>query len=245
MILISLSSFGQTHHFAGFHITNSSNGKAVSFARIIDRTHNIQYLADELGNRDLYLVDSTLIKVSAIGFHDFYYLSTNQADTVFVKLLPKVYELKEFAISPYPTIESFKKAFENMNLEEENVVAFNLLPIELMRPKKAIRTDYQNQDMVSISVSSPISALYNLYSKRAKSARKLKQLKRQDFQEKQFIKRYNKEIIRMLTGIQNEDRLEKMMDTCSPSHSFIMNASDYEIAIYIINCYENFLKSEI
>lgn len=236
---------GQSRHTIRFHIANSSNKEAVSYASIIDRTHNIRYLSDELGNRELHLADSTLVKVSAIGFHDFYYLSANQPDTVFVKLLPKVYELKEYAVLPYPTIESFEKAFKNMDLEEENVVAFNLLPIELMRPKKAVRTDYQTSEMVSISLSSPISAFYDLYSKRAKSARKLKQLKLQDNQEKKYAKKYNREIIRMLTGIQNEERLEKMMDFCSPSRTFVAYASDYEIAVFIIDCYEKFLISEI
>ena len=245
LLLISSALLGQNSNSHWFQVKNSSNGEAVSFASIIDRTHNIQYITDELGYIHLSFTDSTLIKISAIGFHDYYYyLSADKPDTLFVQLLPKVYELKEFAVLPYPTEESFKKAFINMELEEENVIAFNLLPIELMRPKKHIRTDYQAQDMVSISFSSPISAFYNLYSKRAKSAQKLKQLQGQDIRAKNISKKYNKELVRMLTGIQKEERLENMMGFCIPSDSFILNASDYEIAVFIIDCFGKFLANE-
>lgn len=243
-LFLTAGLMSQAHQSIWFQVNNSSNGEAISYARIIDRTRNIQYITNESGYRELDIADSTLIKISAIGFHAFYILSNDIKDSIQVKLRPKIYELKEFAVSPYPTIKSFEKAFVEMELEETNILADNLLPIELMRPRKFIRTEYNTDEMLILNLGSPISSIYNMFSQRAKSTQKLKSLNYYDKQQSLYTKRYNKDLVRMLTGIQNEENLKKLMDFCDPSLSFILSATDYEIAIYTLDCYKRFQQSE-
>lgn len=234
----------QSHYSKWFQVNNSSNGELVSFASIIDRTQNIQYITDESGYIELDLADSTLIKISAIGFHPFYYLSDQKSDTIFIPLLPKIYDLKEFTISPWSTIALFKKAFEDFELEDSNVLEINLAPIYLLSPKKHIRSQYSSQELVSFSFSSPISGFYNLYSKKAKSLRMLHQLQGKDKRTQLVYKKYNSQLVQSITGIKETEKLKRVMEFCRPSESFILSASDYELVVFIIDCYQDFLAME-
>ncbi|NOR87244.1 MAG: hypothetical protein GQ527_06515 [Bacteroidales bacterium] len=237
---LSNSLVGQNNRAVNFQVSDFSNGENISFARILDRTHNRQYLTDDAGFFKRNFPDSTLIKVSAIGYHDFYILLNETTDTIKVEMSHQIYQLKEFVLSPYLNEEKFKEAFINFDLEENNVLANNLWPIELMGPKKFIRTEFETEEMLNISFSSPISGLYNAFSRRAKSTRKYHHLKGQDNLQKRVEKKYNLEIIRLYTGIKDDKELKNIMEFCQPSISFILSASDYEIALYTIDCYQRY-----
>lgn len=242
-ISISIALLAQKETRISFIIYNSSGKEGVSFAKIANRTSNEQYVCDENGRAIITVQDSSLIKISAIGFHSYYYfVGKTPPDSVSVILNTKVYELKELSISPYPTIALFKRAFEDLELDDSSFLALNLAPILFMQAKKEIRTNYNPQEFVSISFSSPISAFYNLYSKKVKSLSRLHQLKGMDFRKKEVYKRYNPQLVKAITGIQEDGELKKIMDFCKPSDGFILASSDYEIALFIISCYQDFVE---
>jgi len=60
----------------------------------------------------------------------------------------------------------------------------------------------------------------------------------------QYQKRYNAQLVQILTGIQNEKQLKAMMDYCHPEIDFILAASDYEIVFYVLACFDDFLDQE-
>jgi len=241
-IIYSFVLFAQSERKVSFVVSGSANAQRISFAKISDRTYNVQYVCDEDGRKTITVQDSCLIKISAIGYYDFYSLSGEFADdTIKIKMLPKVYQLKEFTLSPYPTVDLFKQAFLDLRIPDTNAFEFNMAPLYLLGMKKNIRKEYNSQEFASVSFASPISGLYNLFSSKVKSARKLNQLLGKDRRRAQVYKRYNPQLVKTITGIKDQETLKKMMSFCLPPDTFVLSASDYDLAAFILDCYEEFL----
>lgn len=241
--LLQMTSLSMSQSHIHFCISSSIDSTPISYAMLSDRTHNFKCLADEDGSKELILQDSTLIRVSAISYHDEFYLfrSLNHEDTVNIQLKPKIYELKEFVLHPYPTIMLFKKAIAQLQLEDSNSVAENLMMLESLKPYAISTENFESQDFITIGLGSPITSLYNQLSKRAKSQRKYATLMNADRKANIMKQKYNREIVQKLTGLKEGKVLEDFMDYCKPSFGFINSSSDYELAILIINRYQTFL----
>jgi len=222
-------------------VQDSINHQAISYAKISDRTHNHSYICTADGQLSIKLISGSLIKISAIGYHDYYFTFNDSLKQISINLSPRIYELKEFSLSPYPTLALFKKAFIDLQLPDSNTVAFNLEPIVGLQRHKRKMEDYSPEEMISISFASPISGLYNLWSRRANSERKYHQLIYTDKRTQLFEKKYNAYLVKRITGIEKDEELAEMMGYCSPNVEFILQANEYEVAIYIQKCYKQFL----
>lgn len=226
-----------------FNIKSEIDQQAISYAMLNDRTHNIKFVANENGGANLVLKDSTLLRISAIAYEDQFYLyrSSRHQDTVDISLKAKIYELKEFVLNPYPTIMLFKKAIADLQLVDSSSVMANLQMMESLKPYAISPDHFNGQDVLTVSFTSPISLLYNSFSKRAKSEKKLKILTQSDQRANIIKQKYNIELVKKLTGLKEGEELEKFLDFCEPSFEFIMNSSDYEVAMLILHRYEIFL----
>lgn len=245
LLTFTVSLFSQSDELLHFRVINSSNKQEISFAKIANRTENSQFLCDEKGDVFITVSDSSIIKISAIGFHDYYYFhkADQMISSLTIPLIQKVYELEEFTMSPYPTVALFKHAFEKLDIEDTSAMIASLFPFGMIKP--IVVNDLINaQDAVSVSFTSPISGIYNMFSQRAKSTKKLKQLKRLDHYNLKVYKRYNPTIVERITGVSEPTKLAELMAFCKPSDNYILAATDYEIAVFILNCYERFLISE-
>lgn len=243
LLLFTISLFAQSDELIHFRVINSTDKQEISFAKIADRTENSQFLCDEKGDAFITISDSSIIKISAIGFHDYYYFhkADQMISSLTIPLIPKVYELEEYTMAPYPTVALFKHAFENLYIEDTSAMIANLFPFGMIKP--IVVNDLNAQDAVSVSFTSPISGIYNMFSQRAKSTKKLKQLKRLDHYNLKVYKRYNPMIVERITGVTEPEILAELMEFCKPSDNYILAATDYEIAVFVLNCYERFLIS--
>ncbi|MGC9331710.1 MAG: carboxypeptidase-like regulatory domain-containing protein [Bacteroidales bacterium] len=103
-----------------------------------------------------------------------------------------------------------------------------------------------NHDVLSFSsrrtdnfgvVASPITALYNAFSKEGREQRKLLELRRQDALKKAIEPHFNKEMVMRITGLPPEEA-EEFMAFCNFSPHFLLNTSDYIIVKQIIKKFE-------
>ncbi|MBN2520677.1 MAG: hypothetical protein JXB17_09250, partial [Bacteroidales bacterium] len=60
--------------------------------------------------------------------------------------------------------------------------------------------------------------------------------------EKQVEKKYNKDIVAFITGINDERKVLDFMEFCKFSDDFILQSNDYQIYLAINNCYKEFCK---
>lgn len=226
-----------------FKILSSVDGLPISYAMIENRTENSRFLSDEMGAMDMAIQDSTLLRISALSYQDHFvlYQSAMNEKEIEIRLLPRVYELEEFVLNPYHTIALFKKALLGLQIEDSNAISAQLFILESLKPYELQPEDFQGQDVLTLGLGSPISALYNLTSKRAKSQRKYQKLMHSDYNVSMMQQKYNKQIVMKLTALEEGEVLDKFMEYCEPSLEFILRSSEYDVALLILQRYDTFL----
>jgi len=242
-LMISLNSY--TQNVVHLKVLSAVDGLPISYALMEDRTNNLKFLCDELGEIDMVIEDSTLIRVSALSCenHFIFYHQSTVGNNIEIRLLPKVYELDEFVLNPYHTVSLFKQAVLELELEDSNAISAQLFLLESLKPYELQPENFQSQDVLTIGLGSPISAIYNLTSKRAKSERRYRELMKSDYEISAIQQKYNKAIVMKLTGLKEGKYMDEFMEYCKPSLHFILNSSDYELALLILQRYDSFLLS--
>ena len=127
-----------------------------------------------------------------------------------------------------------------INLNTFDAVAFKIKPHEREYMKRVInRPRATGID----AFNSPITALYDQYSKKGRENRKLAAIFEQIFIEEQVAHKFNPQILRQLTGDENID-FERFRKYCySVTNDFIINHDGYELYEPIMQCYRRW-KSE-
>lgn len=245
LFMMTLGSYAQ--NVVHLKVMSSVDGLPISFAMLEDRTLNQRFLSDEEGEIDMVIEDSTLIRISALSYQDYFlfYHQQDQGKLIEISLLPKVYELDEFVLNPYATVLMFKKAVLELQLEDSNAISAQLFLMGSLKPYELQPENFQSQDVLTVGLGSPISAIYNLTSKRAKSERRFRQLMNSDREISAMQQKYNKEIVMKLTGMEEGDLLDEFMEYCKPSIGFIYRSSDYEIALLILQRYDSFMLNHV
>lgn len=87
---------------------------------------------------------------------------------------------------------------------------------------------------------SPISLLYELFSKRAASLRKLAVLQQQDRRRELADYRFNKPYVQDITGLPDGPRLDDFYAYCRPSDEFILRATDYALMNHVRTAWRDY-----
>ncbi|MBO9639995.1 MAG: hypothetical protein J7576_17630 [Siphonobacter aquaeclarae] len=86
---------------------------------------------------------------------------------------------------------------------------------------------------------SPISLLYELFSKRAKGLRKLAVFQQEDRKHKLAETRYNEQFVNQITKLEGLE-LEQFMRFCPIPDDFILRSSEYDLMQKVKDCYKKF-----
>jgi len=228
------------------NVMDAQTMKPVSYALIQNRSRPQKIISNEWGKAKFNVSDSTLLKISAISYEDFYryILNVDEVDTLNILLKHKTYELNELVVHPYPTRMLFKKAIADLELPDTNNISANLFMVTNLKGYAEQAKNYQEGDLVTISLGSPITGIYNLFSKREKSKRKLGKLQWEDEKKAFILKRYNKDYVKQLLGLREMEKIEAFMNYCRPDYNFLLAANDYELACYVLDCYQSFLLNQ-
>lgn len=146
-----------------------------------------------------------------------------------------------------PTILLFLKKSSIM-LREVSIVA-RKSPDDILRQKQEdYNTAYSKGDpgsLLSVGNSGAglsIDALYSILSREGKNARYLQEIIERDYQDDIIDYRFTPELVSANTGLKAE-LLEDFMQQYRPSYYFILNSSDYELAMYIRSSYKKYQRN--
>jgi hypothetical protein len=146
-----------------------------------------------------------------------------------------------------PTILLFLEKSSIM-LREVSVVA-RRSPEELLRQRQEdYNTAYSKGDpgsLLSVGNSGAglsIDALYSILSREGKNARYLQEIIERDYQNDIIDYRFTPELVSANTGLKAE-ALVDFMQQYRPSYYFILNSSDYELAMYIRSSYKQYQRN--
>ena len=242
-LITPMAAFLQTTPAEGMRgrVMNTRN-EPVPYAHVVVLSRLYGTITDSAGFFSLPLSFGDTLVVSHMGYstrvfevsptHSFYrnYLE--------IKLLNKVYELKEVVIRPFPgTWEEFRYAFKNLKIDP------GPQPADLALAKAGTLQYTMPENGAGMTLQGPITALYNLFSKEGKSRQKLAELKARDQKPGASRKGLDTDLIKVLTGITDQETLERFMAFCRMDENFISQSNTYEICLAILDCYREFSKS--
>lgn len=227
-------------------VKDAETKKDVSYALIQNRSHPQKVVSNEQGEVRITISDSTLLKISAISYEDVfrYVFIAEEVDTINILLKHKTYELNELVVHPYPTRMLFKKAVADLDLPDTNSISANLFMVPNLKGYAEQSKNYQQGDFLTVSLGSPITSIYNLVNKRERSKRKLQKLQWEDDKQTYIHQRFNEEYVRQLLSLKEMKKIKAFMEYCQPTYPFLLTTNDYELACYVLNCYESFLLNQ-
>jgi hypothetical protein len=220
-------------------VRNSSNYEPISFAIVKNEMRRTKIISNEQGQFIIPFNRGDLLKITAIGFDDGFYIVNDSSELITdfpVQLKPRIYELKEFTLTPYKTVLQFKHAVAQLELPESN------LSLELNLPQiKRHLPSGDEEYPATISFMSPISFLYNTFSHKGKMNKKYRILMANDYKGKIVQKKFNRNLVASIVPIETNEELDAFIEFCCFDFSFLLNASEYELIAAIQRKYSEYI----
>ncbi|MDP4188256.1 MAG: hypothetical protein Q8910_11065 [Bacteroidota bacterium] len=248
VLAVSLSQpiFAQIDYYSGQYkkvyaqVRDQDDNSPVSLARIVIIKSKMGTLSDSLGFFSLFVHRSDTLSISSIGYFTRKIPASvfwgNYTSSPFILLQKRVYSIEKVTIYSLGSYQQFRQKVIDLKLPE--TPKFN--------PKAAV---VERKDLItlkpqaSIPIGSPITMLYNLFSKEGKSMRKLAELQQEENLQKQLEKKYNASIVRDITGLKGKEVYD-FMKFCGIPNIFVLQGTDYEIYERINICYKEYLKKK-
>lgn len=151
-------------------------------------------------------------------------------------LVPLSVDLKGVTVYALPkSFLEFKRLFSNLKLPADSTHTFHIPPLDFIGQIPS--------GGFGITISGPLQALYDLYSKEGRQKQKLKELISHDELEAIRTARYNPQVVMMLTGLTDAESIKRFMQFCYISNYQLLRSNDYELYVTILNCYKEFDKT--
>lgn len=243
-ISIGLSAYAQeTTQVLMGTVRNQSNFEPISFASLKNEMTNVQVLADNKGQFIIPFSQGDLIKITAIGFEDGFYIVRDSATVVTdfpIQLKPRIYELKEFVLTPYKTVLQFKHAFTYLQLPEEA----KLPDLGFQKPPPPGTFKETTFTKVMAATMHPVSFLYNTFSHKGKADKKYRLLVAADNKSRLINTKINREIVAKIVPLKTDEELDAFISYCQFDFDFLMSASDYELVAAIQQKYIEYITEK-
>jgi hypothetical protein len=161
------------------------------------------------------------------------------ADPLIVFLEPRTYQLRSVDIIALRRYEQLKYEVINMKLPDDGFV----YAIKNF-PSRPVDIDYHSRAGVSDFgfVFSPITALYDAFSKEGREKRKLEELLEQDRKRGLIESRISVRKIGSITNL-NEAEARQFLEWCNFSVEFILKINDYELIRLIMHRFEQYRRT--
>ena len=188
-------------------------------------------VSDEEGFFYLTFSAQDTLQLSAVNYEAYrlYFGDTAQATNydLTIRLSEKTYQLENVTVFAFRDEAAFKRA----------VLALDDLP----KPEKVvIPGSYRGpRREKKASIGSPISFIFDRFSKRAKYERQVQQARQEATYQKVLSKKFNRAMIEEITGL-NDERLDEFILFCRLEDRFIEESNEYDIIVAINQCYRDF-----
>lgn len=195
-------------------------------------TNQYGTVSDIDGNFSFKLNPQDTIRFSFVGYETYLLHLSDSMQTekleVEILLKPSLQELGEVTVHSFMSERDFKDA----------VIAYKL-PNEKKVRKMAGFYYGPPKPVKAKAFSSPISYIINKFGKQAKQAKNFEKQKSIYEHQKYLRSKYNKDIVANITGL-NGDELDDFMHFCKLSDALIEAANEYDMALAINKCFEDF-----
>ncbi len=211
---------------------DSAAYKPLSYVNIIRKGRANGAVSDADGAFTIYMLRGDTLLFSYVGY----------STSIFI--LPKDYNEKKLDIQIV-----LKSTF--VQLKEVNITSKVLPKVGPLYHKPKVvyipsikgSSNYRGFGSPNTTDFSPITMLFNQFSKEGKTRRKLGRLMQADSKEASYKARLNPEYVSELTGLQGPE-LDDFMLYCHPPLQFILTAEDYDVVVSILDCLKRFKQRD-
>jgi hypothetical protein len=222
-------------------VIHSESGEGIRGVHIQNLSKKVYTVSNESGNFILPIEDGDSLWFSSISYKSRGYIIQEEwaeQNTLLFELEEDTVLLNEITIHALPSERMFKQQIMDyqpldtmltiFGLPEDITLGYEGMPNEYMTPSVAGRT--------------PFGMLYSRFSKAEKEKRKMGEILQNESIRITMQKKYNREIVTQLTGLQG-DQLTNFMDYCDFSDEFLIEKSAFQIAEMIVQKYQDFKKT--
>ncbi len=238
-------------------ITEAGTGQPVPYAHILKKSDSTGVVADENGFFEVSITIPDSLIISAIGFFE-YVIPWNEktthhgADTVVIQMQTRVTTLQPIEVFAFKDEYALKKALVETQVEEEKPMEITGLAEaqEAISQKEVTwgKGWYNPHDAGMDDITfGPTFAKRGIItnwlkkkSRKGKADQKYQDLVKRD---KLLRSKYNPEWITEMTGLQPE-KIDAFIDFCALEEDFILVSTEYELAVAVLACLDEFQKAE-
>ncbi|PKP34344.1 MAG: hypothetical protein CVU00_07275 [Bacteroidetes bacterium HGW-Bacteroidetes-17] len=232
-------------------VRDHKSGLPISFANIYIPEKRMGTASNLYGEFKFELNPIDSILISAIGYESqLIYLNDSvykESIELNIDLVPKTYDLTEVVIRPFPTYDQFKREILNYKMTPEEINAKALQEAFArnlaMLSRNTKPTDYMD-DRGGISLGSPVTAIYKLFSRDAKNEKKYNKLLIADRTKLKVGERLNFEVVSKLTGLKDEKEVDDFIAYCNLPDVFVLACTDIQLYNRIMECYREYSTKE-
>lgn len=220
-------------------IVNAIDETPLYLVHIINKRTLKGTLSDENGYFEIEMNETDTIYFSIIGFQNFTFTQpTNREpiENISVRLAEEITALNDIELKDLNLTGDIETDVKNMDYKEKKIVT-----VPGYKTKEDLIAEFGSLDSPAPSVMQPADFLYDIFGKRPKELRKLKELEAADLRKEEMMLRYDREIVKELTGLEYAE-LEKLARLCNLSPRFIKESNDFDFLNAVEKCYDDYKK---
>lgn len=152
----------------------------------------------------------------------------------------------------YGTVKTTLYSLQDFVVEMQSGIQLETVNVERLSKEAELRSymkDYARKGVYNSGnnnfrsyVSSPATALYNLFGREAKNAKRFSQLMDRELEATKIDRVFNKEIVIKHTGLEG-DQLQSFMDIYRPSIGMVESWGQYDVLNYIKSNFADYEKN--
>jgi len=226
---------------------HSRSQDTIHYGRVLD-------MGTARGIENIHIINLNSGRGTISGLHGYFHIRCNEGDSLLVSSV----QYKKRVITPVMTGDTLYVFLEpeTYMLPVVRIMKFRdyneFLEAVLALPKEEYEKgeipwfrDYfaeTKNEYTYVKTFSPITYLYERYSKKAKEMQRYNFLVEQENVYNKISLRYNEQMVSQITGIIASDSVKAFMQFCKLPEAFLLNAKDYEIHLAVLNCYRQYLQ---
>lgn len=210
------------------YVMSIDSSKVIPLANILNKSSNQRFISSRMGLFKLKAILTDTITITAIGYENLLLnikdiAPENSDDTIQVYMRPTAYQLKDVTF-----------VYNNSKRDSIAQAAADFLKSDPLM---------NNYDRVlnraKGGVMSPLTAMWNEYSKAGQDMKHFEEFMRHAEMLKQVSVRYNKRAIKRATAL-DDKYLDAYIIYCKLDKTFVLSSSDYELILAMRQCAEKF-----
>ncbi len=247
MFIVFSSLFGQDKGGGQLYgIVTNERGKVLNNVHVIDRSTFIGTTTNVSGNYDILVNENDTVIFSYLGFKSeefivpaFFKEGSFRLD---IKMAMDTILLQSAVIYPFPANAA---ALEKDLLTIEIPDTTRKVELHLDKISIIIEPDLKNYrpgEIKLISFGSVVTQMYDALSHEGKMKRKYQQILEHDRIEAIAADRLSDSLIMRATGLVEKKEIEALREYCDLQAGFIVDATEYELYVALMDCYDSFIS---